>query len=40
MVTGINDLVLLKKRKRKLDKTMSVRLEWVATQSSMVAASD
>ena len=38
MVTGINDLDLLKKKK--LDKTLSVRLEWVATQSSVVAASD
>ena len=37
MVTGINDLDLLKKKK--LDKTLPVRLEWVATQSSVVAAS-
>ena len=40
MVTGINDLDLLKKKKHKLDNTLSVRLEWVATQSSVVAASD
>ena len=39
MVTGINDRDLLKK-KHKLDKTVSVRLKWVATQSSVVAASD
>ena len=39
MVTGINDLDLLKK-KHKLDKTLSVRLKWVGTQSSVVAASD
>ena len=38
MVTGINDLDLLKKKK--LDNTLSVRLEWVGTQSSVVAASD
>ena len=37
MVTGINDLDLVKKKK--LDKTLS-RLEWVATQPSVVAASD
>ena len=39
MVTGINDLDLLKEKKHKLDKTLSVRLEWVATQFSVVAAS-
>ena len=27
-------------KKHKLDKTLSVRLEWVARQSSVVAASD
>ena len=40
MVTGINDLDLLKKKNHKLDKTLSVRLEWVTTQSSVVVASD
>ena len=35
MVTGINDLDLLKKKKHKLDKTLSVGLEGVATQSSV-----
>ena len=39
MVTGINNLDLLKKI-HKLDKTLSVRLEGVDTQSSVVAASD
>ena len=36
MVTGINDLL----KKKKLDKILSVRLEWVGTQFSVVAASD
>ena len=33
-------LDLLKKKKHKLDKTLSVRFDGVATQSSVVAASD
>ena len=44
MVTGINDLDLLKKKNtnwiRPCLKPLSVRLEWVATQPSVVASSD